>query len=722
MVQVRHLLLGLASGSVLYSGLASALGLGDVTLHSALNQPLEADIELLEVGDLSASDMKVRLASDAVFARSGVDRIYFLNDLRFTPLLRGGKSVIRVVSSKPVREPYLNFIVELARPNGQLYREYTLLLDPPNSSAYNAVAATPAAAAASKPGARNAAAPAAAKAKAAPPPATLGKRYVVAGGDNLWTIAARLRAQGSKASQQQLMDDIHALNPQIFPDNDTSRLSVGDSLLLPDAAPASATPPATATAASTRAAAGAASDVEPPPTLSVVSPDDEPLPLPTAPLDPQAEMIVQMQRRLDNELAQRADENTKLQQSLAELTLQVQQLMEQSAAKDKQLAELKAQLSAQPPGAPATGSDAANPSPASVPATAQPAAETGNWFSAIWGLLGLLLLGLIGLLFWRRNRQEPEPQPVIVVTPASAAAEDDDDFDLDDYDATPVVTAPVAVKPRAPVAAAESRPASPTDTLEGANIYIAYGRFSEAAGSLRRALDAEPQRSDIRFRLLEVLAQLGDARGFQREEEILLDAGYPDAPIAQLKARHPEMFERPLAEEPAADVFDDAVLDLDESPPLASQPAAEEDQFNLDDFSLDPDWDLISPFSANARSKAEAAQKASNDPAPELDRIDLSSPFTESSMVVEETHDEGWFGKSLDDGEYLSQPLVEEDDTLGDLDHLDSREGNLSKFNQALAYIEQGHLESACDILNELINEGDEEQKREASRLLAKIA
>ncbi len=718
MVQVRHLLLGLASGSVLYSGLASALGLGEITLHSALNQPLEADIELLEVGDLSAADMKVHLAPDAVFARSGVDRIYFLNDLRFTPLLRGGKSVIRVVSSKPVREPYLNFIVELARPNGQLFREYTLLLDPPNSSAYNAVAATPAATSA-KPATRSTAgAPAAAKPKTAPPPAALGKRYVVARGDNLWTITARLRAQGSKASQQQLMDEIHALNPQVFTSDDTSRLQVGDSLLLPDTAPATAAASTPANASGPASNVGAASDAEAPPTLSVVSPDDEPLPVPTTPLDPQAEMIVQMQRRLDNELAQRAEENTKLQQSLAELTLQVQQLMEQSAAKDKQLADLKAQLSAQQSPTPVQDSNAASPS---APVVAQQPADN-TWYGALWALVGALLLALLGVLFWRRKRQEPEPQPVIVVAPAGQAQDEDDDFDLDDYDSEPVAPAPVVAKPRAAVAPTEARAASPTDTLEGANIYIAYGRFSEAATSLRRALDAEPQRSDIRFRLLEVLAQLGDARGFQREEEILLDAGYPDAPIAQLKARHPEMFERPLAEEPAADVFDDAVLALDEPQPLVSQPVAEDDQFNLDDFSLDPDWDLISPFSANARNKAEAAQKASNDPAPEMEKLDLNSPFAESSMVVEETHDEGWFGKGVDDGEYLSQPLVEEDEPLADLDHLDSRRDNLAKFNQALAYIEQGHLESACDILNELVNEGDEEQKREASRLLAKIA
>ena len=114
MARVRQLMLGLASGSALYSGMAPALGLGDITLHSALNQPFEAEIELLEVGDLGAQDLRVGLAPAEVFSRSGVERLYFLNDLRFTPLLRGSRSVIRVVSSRPVREPYLNFIVEVA--------------------------------------------------------------------------------------------------------------------------------------------------------------------------------------------------------------------------------------------------------------------------------------------------------------------------------------------------------------------------------------------------------------------------------------------------------------------------------------------------------------------------------------------------------------------------------------------------------------------------------
>ena len=194
MARVRQLMLGLASGSALYSGMAPALGLGEITLHSALNQPFEAEIELLEVGDLGAQDLRVGLAPAEVFSRSGVERFYFLNDLRFTPLLQGSRSVIRVVSNRPVREPYLNFIVEVARPNGQLLREYTVLLDPPGSSAYSAVTA-PSAAAVSQPSNRTAA-PASSVRAVTPPRASAGHRHQVSRGDSLWSIAARLREQG----------------------------------------------------------------------------------------------------------------------------------------------------------------------------------------------------------------------------------------------------------------------------------------------------------------------------------------------------------------------------------------------------------------------------------------------------------------------------------------------------------------------------------------------
>ena len=123
----------LVAGALGYSTVSLALGLGDITVHSALNQPLKADIALVDVGGLTQSDLSVSLATADEFSRAGVERVFFLNDLKFTPILHGNRQMIRVTSSKPVNEPFLNFLVQLNQPNGQLLREYTVLIDPPGS-------------------------------------------------------------------------------------------------------------------------------------------------------------------------------------------------------------------------------------------------------------------------------------------------------------------------------------------------------------------------------------------------------------------------------------------------------------------------------------------------------------------------------------------------------------------------------------------------------------
>lgn len=120
-------------GAVTYSALAPALGLGDITLHSALNQPFSADIALIDAGGLAEGDLSVSLATADEFSRAGVERVFFLNNLKFTPILRGNRTLIRVTSSKPVNEPFLNFLVQLNQPNGRLLREFTVLIDPPGS-------------------------------------------------------------------------------------------------------------------------------------------------------------------------------------------------------------------------------------------------------------------------------------------------------------------------------------------------------------------------------------------------------------------------------------------------------------------------------------------------------------------------------------------------------------------------------------------------------------
>jgi pilus assembly protein FimV len=114
------------------SPLAFSLGLGEITLNSNLNQPLDAEIKLLQVRDLSREEILVQLGSADDFRRRGIERIFFLQDIRFDVQLNSPNGpVIKLSTQKPVVEPFLIFIVQLEWPSGRAQREYTLLLDLP---------------------------------------------------------------------------------------------------------------------------------------------------------------------------------------------------------------------------------------------------------------------------------------------------------------------------------------------------------------------------------------------------------------------------------------------------------------------------------------------------------------------------------------------------------------------------------------------------------------
>jgi len=103
---VRKLVIAVAAASaVMSSGMVHALGVGDIHLNSALNQPLDAEIDLTQVRDLSGDEIRSMLASPDDFGRAGIDRTFFLTDLKFQPVIKpNGRSVIRVTSSRPVNE------------------------------------------------------------------------------------------------------------------------------------------------------------------------------------------------------------------------------------------------------------------------------------------------------------------------------------------------------------------------------------------------------------------------------------------------------------------------------------------------------------------------------------------------------------------------------------------------------------------------------------------
>ena len=107
------------------------LGLGDITLNSYLNEPLSAEVLLLDIQDLTADDIKVRLGTQDAFDRLGVDRAYFLTSIKFEVVVEDSAARILLTTTKPLLEPYLDFLVETRWPDGRLLREYTVLVDLP---------------------------------------------------------------------------------------------------------------------------------------------------------------------------------------------------------------------------------------------------------------------------------------------------------------------------------------------------------------------------------------------------------------------------------------------------------------------------------------------------------------------------------------------------------------------------------------------------------------
>ncbi|MGL4566757.1 MAG: type IV pilus assembly protein FimV, partial [Halioglobus sp.] len=83
-----------------------ALGLGEMTLGSYLNEPLRAHVDLIDIGGLHEDQIRVRLATADDFKRLGVDRAYFLTSLSFhVEIDDSGRGRIVVTSEEPVLEP-----------------------------------------------------------------------------------------------------------------------------------------------------------------------------------------------------------------------------------------------------------------------------------------------------------------------------------------------------------------------------------------------------------------------------------------------------------------------------------------------------------------------------------------------------------------------------------------------------------------------------------------
>jgi pilus assembly protein FimV len=229
-MHLRKLLILLGVLSLLVSRSVLALGLGDISLNSSLNQPLDAHIGLHDLGELSGDQIVVKLGSQEDFDKIGLERSFFYTQLRFNVITEGkGAPFVAVTSRDPVREPYLSFVVDMRWTSGRVMREYTVLLDLPTFSGEDAAAVqgsvTPVRS--SRQPAQNEPSPSTSSG------ASRGANSYgpVKATDTLWEIARDHRP--GNASIHQTMLAIQKANPKAFIRNNINLMRKGQVLRIP---------------------------------------------------------------------------------------------------------------------------------------------------------------------------------------------------------------------------------------------------------------------------------------------------------------------------------------------------------------------------------------------------------------------------------------------------------------------------------------------------------
>jgi pilus assembly protein FimV len=585
---------------------AWALGLGDIELQSALNQPFRAEIALSATAD-ELEGLRVTLAGDDMFARRGLDRPAFLSNLEFRVVAdRNGRNVIQVTSRDSIAEPFVTLLVEASWPRGRNIKEYTVLLDPPvflpapaappavrpvetrpsTSSAPGGAITRPAA----PPPAETPRAPAPAPAVREPMPssssttqpaprapveASGGTYGPVQRAETLWAIADRLRPDGTSINQ--MMIAIYEANPAAFGGN-INVLRAGSTLRVPDSSDL-ATLTTTVANAEVRRQTDEWQNRTPGGQLRLLPPEAEvaraPAPAPAvtarAPTPRAAEPPPAAADAGANAAVSAGLDESRRAIELRNAELQNLQnaaaaANENSPPADSEAAAPGVDIESEPLFADETEAspppvvEGAAPAPAPVvtpPAAAEPSlvSRALDWLGTplLWMAVGAALLLFSALWFVRRRRQDTED-----VTGRWEALESETDDDQESRDATermrrqlPEQTIVVEeqhaqqLRPAAPEPeqaparrAATPRPqrAAPVDeTLSSqtvinldqadavaeADFHIAYGLYDQAAELVQKALEASPDRRDLKLKLLEVYFMWGNKDAFVKAAQAL---------------------------------------------------------------------------------------------------------------------------------------------------------------------------------------------------------
>jgi len=552
------------ASAVLLSSAAHAAGLGKLTVLSALGQPLRAEIELTTGAGEDPASMAVKLATPEAFRAANIEFNPALLSLRFAVEERADRQVIRVSSTQPLNEPFVDMLLELTWNNGRLVREYTFLLDPADMRATQP--AQVAAAPQNRPAAPRApSAPAAtAPAAAAPDEARIAAarrgaerqareaqareaqdNYRVRRGDTLSGIA--LDVKPADVSLDMMLVALYRANPDAFIGNNMNRLKSGQILSIPDAdsvrggasqgeargvvvahaadfdayrnklaGQVASSAPSAAPQAGQSASGRVTARVEQRPTA--VSEAQDKLQLSKAAPDAaggpdDGTASVEDTIAKERELAQAEARVKELEKNVNELE-NLMTVPNRTGAEAEQGAAAAA-------AAAAAGKAAEKPAPRPRPRKPAPPPEKSFVDTILDNMLYIgagalvLLLAALGISQRRkRNRPDANPppaEPSVLGVPGASA------HSLFAESGGQSVDTNNSVFNSSFAPSASQLDTNEVDPVAEADVYIAYGRDAQAEEILKEALRTHPERHPVRLKLLEIYATRKDLRAFEAQ-------------------------------------------------------------------------------------------------------------------------------------------------------------------------------------------------------------
>lgn len=536
---------------------ASALGLGELNIHSALNEPLSASVPIyLARGEkVSAEEIIAGLANPAAHNRAGLPYANILRDLRFNITRSSGKLQLNITSQRSLYEPLLNFLVDISWERGHLVKEVSVLLDPPNYLATARPEPTPvtrerldtaaqAQTAVSRPVVQTA--------KTRKPRRTTRKRIQISGdnytvnrGDTLSLIALAAR-RSTGLSMREYMEAIYAANPDAFMGS-MDQLKANVQLTIPNITEVTTAPVAIAQAPKPL--------VEPKPipeppkqtetiTAEPVAPRLEILP-PDPTLQPPTPDTGTETATTSVETGSPAESTEAIkiaEAAVLEMQTQLAELQGENVSLQETLGDTRAELSATHEAIEKlrieVKSLADAPQKNSLGATSTK--SLADWLDWLPWVLGGLLLALLALFGLRQKKQpalaaasghytSPVPREVASMAEAEIDHPDtslpgtrsttaqsllEDDPTVIDNQTLHGIHAFDEDSPTQIGASSEDKldteSTTEMDSAQEAEIYLAYHQYSLAGKSINRLLEEDPGNTHFRLLKLRLLAETGE--------------------------------------------------------------------------------------------------------------------------------------------------------------------------------------------------------------------